>query len=96
MILGKRRGATLIQDVRCSDVCLNNTVHIIRYELSPGATCEQEGGKVETMFVPRGIRLRRQEFCFPAILSAHRSEIVPMLGMGAPEDCAVNSPPRDQ
>jgi hypothetical protein len=79
-VLGVHRGARLLQDVKCSDVCPDHTVRIIRYDLHPRLSCDQVHGKAKAVTVPVGVGLESVEFCFPSVLVDHWDEIRPMLG----------------
>jgi hypothetical protein len=79
-VLGVHRGTTLFQDVKCSDVCPDHTVRIIRYDLHSRLSCDQVHGKTKTVTVPVGVGVESVEFCFPSVLVDHWDEVSPMLG----------------
>jgi hypothetical protein len=67
-IIGVHRGARVIVDVRCGDVCPAYTVRIIRYDAEPGAVCTKLGGDIASILVPMAIGVRQQSFCIPHAL----------------------------
>lgn len=67
-MLGNHKGVPVIVDVRCGDVCPQNTVRIIHYVVSPGPDCVKLGGDTANVMVPVSIAMRPQPFCIPHVL----------------------------
>ena len=64
IIIGKHNGIPVRVTFPCSDICPGNTMRVIRYDVDI-PECENIGGLVKTIFIPRGIALMPEEFCFP-------------------------------
>jgi hypothetical protein len=71
-VLGVHRGALVMVDVRCGDVCPAYTVRIIHYGVDPGPACKQIGGDIASVGVPKGIGVGLQDFCVPHVLYARK------------------------
>lgn len=67
-ILGLHKGVPVIVDVRCGDVCPQNTVRIIHYTIEPGPACTNLGGDTARIAVPVSIAVMTQPFCVPHVL----------------------------
>jgi hypothetical protein len=67
-MLGLHKATAVIVDVRCGDICPQNTVRIIRYAVDPGPVCTKLGGDTATIGVPMGLVMRPQSFCIPHVL----------------------------
>ncbi len=71
-IIGLHKSQLVIVDVRCSDVCPNNTVRIIHYAGAADAVCAQTGADLVTVNVPRSLTLGPEKFCVPHLLVKRR------------------------
>lgn len=67
-MLGVHKGMPVIVDVRCANVCPQNTVRIIHYAAGPGPDCTKLGGDTASITVPVSISERPQPFCIPHVL----------------------------
>lgn len=67
-VLGTHRGALVLVDIRCGDVCPAYTVRVVHYGVEPGPACSQLGGDTASVAVPKGIAIGQQDFCVPHIL----------------------------
>lgn len=67
IILGSHNGTPIKVSFPCSDLCPQNTVRIISYEVDL-AECEAVGGEIRSILVPIAITVMPQDFCVPAIL----------------------------
>jgi hypothetical protein len=67
-MLGVHKGAPVIVDIRCSDVCPNYTVRIIHYTVDAGPACAKLGGDTAAIMVPVSIAVMKQNFCIPHVL----------------------------
>lgn len=68
IVLGTHRGARVVADFVCGDVCPAYTKRIIHYDVSP-ERCDAVHGKVVSQAVPRGPAVIGQPFCEPAVLA---------------------------
>lgn len=66
-VVGYHRGVPVRVSFPCSDVCPQYTVRVIRYNVSL-SDCESVGGVVKSIYVPFGIGVRSEEFCFPQVI----------------------------
>lgn len=67
-MLGVHKGAPVIVDVRCGDICPQYTVRIVHYTLDTGPACAKIGGDTAMIAVPAGIGVITQKFCIPHVL----------------------------
>lgn len=59
--IGMQHGVRIVADYRCGDVCPDNTIRIIHYDVEPGPKCSAVNGLVEgvdTGFI-------EEKFCVP-------------------------------
>ena len=68
--IGLYRGAPVIAEFPCSDVCPQYTTRIIHYDIAPGAACAAAGGVTQLRRVPFSIAMVEREFCIPKPLAA--------------------------
>jgi hypothetical protein len=66
--LGRHNGVPVVAIHPCSDICPDYTVRIVYYELPPGKSCADAGGRLRLFGVPEGISIRTKEFCVPPVL----------------------------
>jgi len=66
-ILGYHNGIPVRVSFPCSDICPDNTIRIIRYNVSL-SECESVGGEIKSIYVPVGIGRMSKAFCFPKII----------------------------
>jgi len=67
-VIGTHRGAKLIAELRCSDVCPDYTRLVIRYDAKPGPDCQAVGGSEVDVLMPFAIAVRNEKFCVPRVL----------------------------
>jgi len=70
--LGIHNGARVLIEVRCSDVCPDETRMVIHYDIEPGPQCSRIGGAEAHVLVPFAIAVVDKTFCVPRILVAKR------------------------
>jgi hypothetical protein len=68
--IGLYRGAPLVAEFPCSDICPQYTTRIVHYDIAPGAACEAAGGVTQWRRVPFSIAMVEREFCIPGPLAA--------------------------
>jgi hypothetical protein len=74
IILGMHEGVAVVADFPCADLCPNNTVRVIHYEVTGEADCAQIGGLVRTLWVPEGIGNVPRIYCLPRVLAAEAAK----------------------
>jgi hypothetical protein len=65
--VGSHNGMLLIAEFPCSDLCPDNTIRVIRYDVE-NEECEALGGVLHIIFVPSDIAMVEEEYCFPTVL----------------------------
>jgi hypothetical protein len=71
--IGLYRGAPVIAEFPCSDVCPQYTTRLIHYDIAPGAACAAAGGVTQQRRVPFSIAMVERDFCVPKPLAAGNS-----------------------
>lgn len=68
-VIGFHNGIKVVKSFQCSDLCPQNTLRVIYYNLPTDATCDSIGGVTKSILVPFAISVRAQEYCFPAAIA---------------------------
>ena len=68
-IIGVHNGIEVVKSFQCSDLCPQNTLRVIYYDVPADATCESVGGVSKTILVPFAIGVRAKEYCFPKVIA---------------------------
>jgi hypothetical protein len=71
--LGSHNGTLVIVEFPCSDLCPDNTIRVIRYDVE-NEQCAAIGGTLHMMYVPQDIAMVETEYCFPGVLVEHWEE----------------------
>lgn len=66
--LGRYRGAPVVAEFPCGDVCPQYTQRVIHFDLPAGADCAAVGGVEDEVLMPVAITVRPKRFCFPKVL----------------------------
>ena len=69
IVIGLYRGAPVVAEFPCSDVCPQYTTRIIHFDIAPGAACTAAGGVTESRRVPFSIAMVERDFCIPGPLA---------------------------
>ena len=72
VLVGLYRGARVVADFPCSDVCPDYTTRIVHLDVAPGPACEAAGGVTEARRVPFSIAMVERDFCVPGPLARAR------------------------
>ena len=67
-VLGRLRGVDVVVEYKCSDICPNYAVRIIRFDLPPGKTCDEAGGRFTYFELPPFSHQPDGGYCVPAVL----------------------------
>lgn len=59
--IGRQHGVEIVADYQCGDVCPDNTIRIIHYDVEPGPKCSAVNGLVESV----NTGWIEEEFCVP-------------------------------
>lgn len=68
-IIGYHQGIAVVKSFQCSDLCPQNTLRVIYYDVPTDATCESIGGVTKSILVPFAISVKAKEYCFPKAIA---------------------------
>lgn len=68
-IIGYHQGIAVVKSFQCSDLCPQNTLRVIYYDVPTDATCESIGGMTKSILVPFAISVKAKEYCFPKAIA---------------------------
>ncbi len=68
-IIGVHNGIEVVKSFQCSDLCPQNTLRVIYYDVPADATCEGVGGVGKSILVPFAISVKAKEYCFPQAIA---------------------------
>ena len=68
-IIGVHNGIEVVKSFQCSDLCPQNTLRVIYYDVPADATCEGVGGVSKSILVPIAITVMPKEYCFPKAIA---------------------------
>lgn len=74
VVLGELNGNQVVVEFKCSDICPDYTVRIVRYELKENESCSDIGGVEKEIVVPAGIAATTRTYCFPKVIADNWSE----------------------
>lgn len=70
-VIGYHNGTEVIKSFQCSDLCPENTLRIIYYNVPKDATCESIGGVTKSILVPIAITVMPKDYCFPKVIAKY-------------------------
>ena len=70
-VIGYHHGIAVIKSFQCSDICPQNTLRVIYYDVSKDATCESIGGVTKSILVPIAITVMPKDYCFPKVIAKY-------------------------
>ena len=70
-VIGYHHGIAVIKSFQCSDLCPQNTLRLIYYDLPSDATCESVGGVTKSILVPVAITVMPKDYCFPKAIAKY-------------------------
>jgi hypothetical protein len=68
-IIGVHNGIEVVKSIQCSDLCPQNTLRVIYYDVPADATCESVGGVTKSILVPIAITVMPKKYCFPKAIA---------------------------
>ncbi len=68
-IIGVHNGIEVVKSFQCSDLCPQNTLRVIYYDVPADATCESVGGVSKSILVPFAISVKAKVYCFPKAIA---------------------------
>ncbi len=70
-VIGYHRGNEVIKSFQCSDLCPQNTLRVIYYNVPSDKTCESIGGVTKSILVPIAITVMPKDYCFPKVIAKY-------------------------
>jgi|SRR5713226_7090236 len=67
-VLGLHNRHRVIAEYKCSDICPDYTVRLIRYDVA-SADCTKVGGVLKSVRIPVSRASTMAEYCFPQVIS---------------------------
>ena len=68
-VIGYHHGIEVVKSFQCSDLCPQNTLRVIYYDVPADATCESVGGVAKSILVPIAITVMPKKYCFPKAIA---------------------------
>ncbi|MHA1177189.1 hypothetical protein [Psychrobacter faecalis] len=68
-VIGVHNGIEVVKSFQCSDLCPQNTLRVIYYDVPNDAACESIGGVTKSILVPFAISVKAKEYCFPKAIA---------------------------
>jgi hypothetical protein len=68
-VVGYHHGTEVVKSFRCSDLCPENTLRIIYYNVPDVESCARIGGVTKQILVPIAITVAPRPFCFPQAIA---------------------------
>ena len=68
-VIGYHHGIEVVKSFQCSNLCPQNTLRVIYYDVPADATCESVGGVTKSILVPIAITVMPKKYCFPKAIA---------------------------
>ena len=75
--IGEHHGNTVVIETQCSDLCPENTLRIIHYDVPDVESCARIGGVIKQILVPIAITVAPRQFCFPEVIADNWESYLP-------------------
>ena len=70
-VIGYHHGIAVVKSFQCSDLCPQNTLRVIYYDVPTDATCESIDGVSKSILVPIAITVMPKDYCFPKVIAKY-------------------------
>ena len=70
-VIGYHHGIAVVKSFQCSDLCPQNTLRVIYYDVAIDATCDSIGGVTKSILVPVAITVMPKDYCFPKVIAKY-------------------------
>ena len=70
-VIGYHHGIAVVKSFQCSDLCPQNTLRVIYYDVPTNATCDSIGGVTKSILVPVAITVMPKKYCFPKVIAKY-------------------------
>ena len=68
-VIGYHHSIAVVKSFHCSDLCPQNTLRVIYYDVPTDASCESIGGVTKSILVPIAITVMPKKYCFPKVIA---------------------------
>ncbi len=68
-VIGVHNGIEVVKSFQCSDLCPQNTLRVIYYDVPTDAACDSIGGVSKSILVPFAISVKAKVYCFPKAIA---------------------------
>ena len=68
-VIGVHNGIEVVKSFQCSDLCPQNTLRVIYYNVPTDAACDSIGGVSKSILVPFAISVEAKVYCFPKAIA---------------------------
>ena len=68
-VIGVHNGIEVVKSFQCSDICPQNTLRVIYYDVPTDAACDSIGGVSKSILVPFAISVKAKVYCFPEVIA---------------------------
>ena len=68
-VIGVHNGIEVVKSFQCSDLCPQNTLRVIYYNVPTDAACDSIGGVSKSILVPFAISVKAKVYCFPKAIA---------------------------
>ena len=70
-VIGYHHGTEVMKSFQCSDLCPQNTLRVIYYNVADKAACDSIGGVTKSILVPIAITVMPKDYCFPKAIAKY-------------------------
>ena len=68
-VIGYHHGTEVVKSFRCSDLCPQNTLRLIYYDVPDVESCARIDGVSNQILVPIAITVAPRPYCFPKVIA---------------------------
>ena len=68
-VIGYHHGTAVVKSFQCADLCPQNTLRVIYYDVPDVESCARIGGVSKQILVPIAITVAPRPYCFPKVIA---------------------------
>ena len=68
-VIGYHHGTAVVKSFQCSDLCPQNTLRLIYYDVPDVESCARIDGVSKQILVPIAITVAPRPYCFPKVIA---------------------------
>jgi len=68
-VIGYHHGTAVVKSFQCADLCPQNALRVIYYDVPYVQSCARIGGVSKQILVPIAITVAPRSFCFPKAIA---------------------------